>query len=210
MATTDELGSYYAGLLIIQYKAKAKAAAMLKGFAQVLLADQLVLAIKIAYSVDNAVGPQLDVIGKYAGVSRLVRTFTTQVELNDDDYRILIKIKIALNYGGASLKDVDDVLHAGLADILRVYDYENMHISYSLDADAGSLDLAQAMVREGFLPRPMGVQIGSLTYLPSGTKLFGFRRSNRPKGLRTVGFDTAANDVPREGHWLNSGDVIAP
>ncbi len=210
MALSDELKAYYAGLLILQYRGKAKATAMMSGMADLFMADMLPLAIQIAYAVDDCEGAQLDVIGKYAGVSRFVRTFDSQVQLSDDDFRILVKIKIALNYGGASLKDVDDVLHFSLNDTLKVYDYQNMHISYALDSDGASLDLAQALVREKFLPRPMGVQVGSLIYVPAATKLFGFRRYDRPLPLNTVGFDTYANDVPREGHWLHYTDVVSP
>lgn len=69
MVPIDNLISAYVRLLVFQFqlpKAKAEVAIMVKQF----LIDGLPLAVRDAYDPATAVGPQLDVIGKYVGLPR--------------------------------------------------------------------------------------------------------------------------------------------
>ena len=61
---------YYANLLIVQYHNKPKATKTIKMLAELLLANMLVLQIRDAFDWKTATGAQLDVIGKWVGVSR--------------------------------------------------------------------------------------------------------------------------------------------
>lgn len=70
MANITDLITYYVNLLIIQYNDLPKAEATIALIAQTILADGIVEDIQNAYSVDTAVGAQLDVVGKYQGVDR--------------------------------------------------------------------------------------------------------------------------------------------
>lgn len=70
MADVTDLIQYYANLLIIQYANCPKAIATIKLIADTVLADGIVQDIQNAYNIDTAVGVQLDVVGKYAGVDR--------------------------------------------------------------------------------------------------------------------------------------------
>lgn len=70
-ANFEKLVAYYVNLLIIQYHNKPKAKATIKAFVSQLLQLYLLLKqIEIAYGIDTAVGAQLDIVGKYFGVSR--------------------------------------------------------------------------------------------------------------------------------------------
>lgn len=68
--TVDQIIEYYTNLLIIQYNKQPKAAATIALFISQLIADGIYFDVKAGYNLDTAVGHQLDVLGKYIGVSR--------------------------------------------------------------------------------------------------------------------------------------------
>lgn len=70
MADISDLISYYVNLLIIQYHDQPKAQATIALFADEFLASGIIFDVQDGYSVDTAVGLQLDVIGKYVGIDR--------------------------------------------------------------------------------------------------------------------------------------------
>ena len=61
---------YYANLLIVQYHNKPKATKTIKMLSELLLANMLVLQIRDAFDWKTTTGAQLDIIGKWVGVSR--------------------------------------------------------------------------------------------------------------------------------------------
>jgi hypothetical protein len=67
---TQELLEYYANLLIVQYNGKSKASQTIKLLADMLIAGCLIFQIRDAFDWKTAVGTQLDIIGKWVGVSR--------------------------------------------------------------------------------------------------------------------------------------------
>lgn len=68
----DDLIAYYTNLLIIQYSGQPNAQATIAAVARSLMINDLIRAVENAYDVNTALGPQLDVLGKYVGVSRQV------------------------------------------------------------------------------------------------------------------------------------------
>jgi len=88
----DELIAYYVNLLIVQYNGRPKARATIELFTRELLASNIFDQIKNAYDIENAVGKQLDVIGKYVGIDRYYKdteltdffAYTDYVESNPD------------------------------------------------------------------------------------------------------------------------------
>lgn len=89
MADVSELVDYYVNLLIIQYHNQQKAQATIRLLAETILANGVILDTEEAYNIapalgDTAVGPQLDVIGKYVGVNRYF------AEINYGDYFALV------------------------------------------------------------------------------------------------------------------------
>ena len=69
-ATLNSLLDYYANLLIVQYNGKIKATATIKMIANLILANLLILQIRDGFDWRTAVGVQLDIIGKWLGVTR--------------------------------------------------------------------------------------------------------------------------------------------
>lgn len=186
--TYSEQLVYYSNLLAMQYRDKPRAAGTVRALADEIMAGNVAQYVRDAFNVDPAlgdvaVGKQLDVLGKYVGVSRNVLTFQGGAVLNDGDYLTLIRLAIVRNNSTASLKDIDDLLLQYLGNTLIAYDNLNMSMSYFFNSSFGSSQLAQAFVKLGMLPRPAGVQIASLVYGGGLSGAFGLARYNLPAQL---------------------------
>lgn len=172
--TTEELVTYYADLLILQYLGKPRAYATIKALVRPAIIDQLPLTVQDAFNLSTAEGVQLDVIGKYVGVIRTGYGTMGAIILDDGDFYQLIKMAIIKNSAGSSLATIQNLLHAYFPGTIFVFDYQNMHMSYYLSASVGSQDLAQMFINQDLLPAPMGVQISSVIYAPVIDSFFGF------------------------------------
>lgn len=71
MTGLDNLVSAYVRLLVFQFQLP-KAQAMCAAFARQALGDGIAADVRDAYEVASAVGPQLDVLGKYIGLPRTI------------------------------------------------------------------------------------------------------------------------------------------
>jgi hypothetical protein len=181
--TTAELAKYYVSLLILQYLGKPKSAATVEAVVTPVLMGlqsdpnaQLPLAVQDAFNITGsnpAVGAQLDILGKYAGASRSGSGFNGPITLDDSDYIALIRMAIVKNNAGSSLATILQLLNQSFPDQILVFDYQNMHMSYLISSSIGSFELIQLFVNEGFLPKPMGVQLASVIYVPTINAFFG-------------------------------------
>ena len=129
-ATLKSLLDYYANLLIIQYNGKSKASATIKMVANLILANLVILQIRDGFDWRTAVGKQLDIIGKWVGVTRdykgslywgqtflsygQVLTYQSlgfvEQSLSDNDYRTIIGLKIIKNSINHTAKNIDDAI----------------------------------------------------------------------------------------------------
>lgn len=187
--TTAELQQYYADLLILQYKGKAKAIAHIKTLVLPVIMDQLPVAVMNAYTMDTAVGVQLDVIGKYVGASRSGFGTNGPITLNDSDFLLLIKLAIVRNAAGSSLFAIEQMLAVYFGSLILISDTADMQINYSIVSTFGSSDLQNMIIYGGFLPKPMGVAIGVVIIPPGVNNFFTFctYTSDAPTG--TTGFN---------------------
>jgi len=188
--TTDEILDYYAGLLVFQYQDKPKAYAMIRDFVAPFVLNQLPITIQNAFCVGSnliadttypsAVGDQLDILGKYAGVTRNGHDLTgNPITLNDSDFASLIKIAIITNSAGSSLATIQNLLYTYFPNEIFAYDNANMQMSYLITASIGSTQLAEMFVTENLLPKPMGVSLASIAFVPT-ISLFGFQPYSDP------------------------------
>jgi hypothetical protein len=173
--TTQEIIEYYSKLLIIQYATKPKAVGTVQSLVGLVVMDQLPAQLRDAFNIDTAVGVQLDVLGKYAGVTRAALDFTGMVSLSDTDFRALIKLKIVKNNSGSSLYDIQKIITTFFNSKMRVFDYTDMTMLYFFDSTFASYELAQVAIRAGLFPRPMGVFSRGIFYLPNIYDMFEFR-----------------------------------
>ncbi len=207
-STADIIASY-AALLIIQYIGLAKASATVKALVTGPVMDQLPTQVSNGFTIGSAVGAQLDIIGKYVGVTRTGSGLQGQtITLDDADFTTFIKLAIAQNNAGSSLGDIQAFLHTYFNGILYVFDYANMEMDYYFNSSGGSLNLAELFVTQKLLPVPMGVQLGALIYGPNLNAFFGFRTYKLP--AQNVSPFNSYQSYTTNTPWLSYQDAIIP
>lgn len=204
--TTPELIKYYTDLLILQYKGKPRANATVAVLAGLAVMDQLPKKVQDAFALDSAIGVQLDVLGKYVGVSRYVYDFTGPVTLNDADFFTLINIAIISNNAGSSLGTIKAFLFNYFSTALQIFDHLQMRLDYYFDATQGTQQFAEILIRGGFVPRPMAVALGAFIYSVHVNSFFGFRTYLAP-GVNNTPFNTYAS-YQTDQPWLSYADNL--
>lgn len=98
-----------------------------------------------------------------------------QRELEDDEYRTLIKIKALSNISGTSAPSLNKILRQLFPDLpCYVLDVGNMQIIYVFEFALTS-NQYEILTQSGILPKPAGVQVNILQ-IPDGD-VFGFDES---------------------------------
>ena len=179
--STEDLKEYYADLLIQQYRGLPRAREHVKFLAGLPVSDELPVAVRDAFGLETAIGVQLDVVGKYAGV---VRTFG-DITLDDDDFRVLIKLAQFTNSNGSSTFDIQSVMNQYFAGKIFFIDYTHMRVGYFITLDTFSEDLAQVAILQDLLPYPMAVERAATIFAPTLDNFFGFRTYAAPNPNNT-------------------------
>jgi hypothetical protein len=129
---------------------------------------------------------------------RFSNPFTSQ-QLNDDDYRFFIRVKVALNWASAYLTSDERI---GIQDVIlaafdgRAYVVDNLDMTLTLYiSPVISLDRLRLIQRLNLLPKPQGVRYDLVIQAEPGST-FGF--SSNPNSL---GFADKF-DSGREGGYL--------
>lgn len=200
----QQLKEYYSNLLIVQYNGKPKATAHIQLLVDLVFANVILLQIQNAFDWKTAVGAQLDIIGKWVGVSRdylgnlywdntflsypytntLVPDDTTEVfqhgysdystfsddgavltyenlgyvkqNLNDENYRTVIGLKIIKNSINHTAKNIDDAIWNYFNG--KVYTTWAPHeITYNYDSSLETV--MEVCYYKNVLPAPTGVNI---------------------------------------------------
>lgn len=202
----SDIQEYYADLLIMQYRSKPKARADIMFIAGFRSGDDIILDVQNAFNLDDAIGVQLNVIGKYAGVLRAAYVNGRYIDLNDDDFRALIRLAFVKNNSGSSLAEIQQILFDFFPGQLYIIDYKNMIISFMLDSDVGSTDFVFMALFQDLLPSPMAVGVTSIVYAPDLNSFFGFR-TYTAEGVRNNPFNTY-DDYQMDWPWLSYQNTI--
>lgn len=160
----------------------------------------------ILAGTDIAQGVQLDVIGKYVGVSRTSAGFTTQITLDDSDFTSLIQIATVENSAGSSTADIVGLLNQFFPNQIFLFDRQTMEFDYYISQGVGSFDLIQVFITEGLLPKPMGVRIRLIIYAPVINTFFGYRTYQAP-AYNASPFNSYT-DYHTDYPWLSYVDAI--
>jgi len=88
---------------------------------------------------------------------------TSRVDLSDASYRLVLKLKIALNQNYSSLADIQQYLYDNLSGVFSLTDNADMTLTYNL-LSPPPID---PQVLTSYLPRPMGV--GATLVVPTST-----------------------------------------
>jgi len=247
MADITDIIEYYVNTLIIQYHDKPKAQATIRLFAKELLANGIIFDIRDGYDLETAIGKQLDVLGKYAGVDRYYQgqdltgyfAFTDYVEttpdaekrgfsnysdfntkdgkwliydnalaislsLNDDDYRILIKLKIIQNNSDHSHKSIDDSMFKFFGSSVRADSDGNMTMYYFVPIS--KTEILKVAIQKDILPRPMCVRLNYLIEEQDG--FFGF--TSYSGAGANIGLSTYSNFDTKIGQTLAYSNLTTP
>ena len=224
--TDEELINYYVDCLIIQYHGKPNASAEMSVWLRVALAEQIVQKVIDAFNLNlnislldfdlypiddqgtyvewgtaaiTASGDQLDIIGKYVGVSRTIngldlskqyfqlvpyddinpddfvglaeyagadptayfmryKDTINSMSINDEDFRLLILLKIQLNKYDGTLQGADIICQSFFGQAVELIDGQDMTITYTFDQDFIT-DFIRIVVFMKMLPKPAGVQM---------------------------------------------------
>lgn len=122
----------------------------------------------------------------------------------DDQYRILLKLKIILNHSNNSLASIANSLYATFGTNILCIDSQNMILTYFVYAAADPV--IKIALQAKLLPKPMGVSIGGAYVVPNPTKVFGFSLYNRSSTNKN-GFCTYQTGF-NGAHWLNYKDKV--
>lgn len=204
---TSELIAYYAKLLILEFRGKPKAYNTIRASVQPIVMDQLPVQVQDAFDLETAIGMQLDTLGIYVGLTRYGNAINGDpITLDDDDYRNLLKMGIIQNSLYSSLSAIQALLLFFFSGQIRVFDGKNMQLSYFMTQAAGSVDLAEVFITKGLFPKPMGVALAALIYLPVIDGLFGFRTYTHDNTLVSPynSYTAYQTDYP----WLSYADTI--
>ena len=185
MSNTD---SYYSNLLIMQYHGKPKAKATIEK-SVALLPDDIILDVINGFNIETAVGKQLDILGEYVGVDRYYLVDNQVDLLNDEDYRILIKLKAISNTSDLSHKSLEEALYDFFGNTVRMDSNGNMEMTYFVPKN--KTPIIQAAIQKEVLPRPMGVRCSYI--IEYDKKFFGFCTYDNQFAVYKTGFRTYNN-----------------
>ena len=194
---------YYADLLILQYKTQPKARATISALTEKVIADGILLDVINGFNIDTAIGKQLDLLGKYIGLSRNVKEKVgspSSIILTDSQYRLLLKLKLLCNTSYSSTSQIRKALYQIFPNDVRVFDNRTMTIEYELSTEFN--DLVNVIRAEQLLPFPMGLGF-NVIIVPDLLQLYGYYGydglHNNPNGYSsyTDGF---------RGKFLSYGD----
>ena len=138
MSQTD---SYYSNLLILQYHDKPKAKATIEAVVS-LIPDDLIQEVTNGFDIETAVGKQLDILGEYIGVDRYYTEDGEIKVLDDEDYRIILKLKAISNTSNLSHKSLDESLYDFFKNSIRMDSVGNMEMTYFVPKNKTPIILA--------------------------------------------------------------------
>ena len=157
--TEEEHSEYYANLLIFQYRTLPKARAHIKALATAAFCGGILLKMLDGFSIDRAEGIQLDILGKYIGLTRHTEgtmTETDSTEMDDETYRKLLKFKAIMNASPATTSAIKTALWDAFGGSVRLTDNRDMTYKYVLTIGNETAIIAAG---KNLLPAPMGVGV---------------------------------------------------
>lgn len=200
MTTTD-----YLALLTTEHADKTTFVATVAASIDPLTKLQAVLHGWVSdFDLETAIGVQLDVIGQWVGRSRHIRAplvgvyFTWDdaasdgwdfgawqgpydpssglVDLPDDAYRLLLKVKVLANRWDGSIPGAYAILSAAFGPTTTIVIQDNQDMTMVIGVSGARLStINQAILTQSYLPlKPEGVLIARYAVVPSAGKLFAW------------------------------------
>ena len=122
--------------------------------------NSLAESFNMAFDVDNAVGAQLDVIGRLIGLGRLLDYVPSSGsrEMDDDEYRLALKLTIAKNTWDGTLGSLKQIYRDALGENVTLVYNDNQDMTVGIEV-YGSMTTRETemLERSGLLLVPAGV-----------------------------------------------------
>ena len=213
--------SDYTSLVTSEHADKPKFMAMVAAVSQCFVDQQNELeAFVNDFDLDEAIGAQLDILGKWVGISRNIETpisgvyFSLDtsgvgfdqgvwqgpfdpssgiVSMDDETYRLVIRAKIAANHWDGTIGAAASILSSvfGSNTFVFIEDNQDMTMTVGLSGNLPSA-LFIALFGGGYIPlKPEGVLANYIVTSSSGSPIFGFDVENS----YISGFDVGAWSV---------------
>lgn len=170
---------YYISLVTSEYRNSPKFLAfltvLLKKFDDI---SQCLVAMDMAWDLDNAVGVQLDAVGSIVGANRTVGfqpTGGVSPVLNDATYRVYIKARAAQNQWDGKIDSLQPIW-ATLFPTGSIVIGDNQNMTATIFIDGTFTSIEKDLILNGYIvPRPQGVLY---TYIFDTFPIFGCDLSN--------------------------------
>lgn len=178
--------SYYSDFLTNEYSEKPGCIGLIQTTVE-LGCDEVLLtadSIEPYYSLEEAVGVQLDTVAKWAGVSRGDFADSLGNLPLDGQFRHFIIAKIAGNIWNGTLEDLCKIFD-DLYGIEKVFVFDNQDMTFSLAIPEYDSSSALQFVRE-IVTKPAGIQLREIDV--SDSKIFAF--DHTPGDSHFDGWDT--------------------
>lgn len=122
--------------------------------------QELIDSFNNVYDLDGASGVQLDEIGAIVGASRLLsyKPQTGTREMDDDEFRIVIKLTIAMNAWNGTLGELEPLYKNIFGDTatIRYIDNQDMTVTINVYGDLSTRE-TEILEKSGLLLVPVGV-----------------------------------------------------
>lgn len=155
------LVGYYLDLITSEHRDKPKYIAMVTALLQPS-DDIFALGITIddEFDVDLAVGKQEDTLGEIVDMDRTLPyqpISAPSAVMDNENYRAMIKAKIAKNMWRGGIEDMEDVWQALFGTRIAIQDNQDMTITVSLNPYSGML--RENLLHELIIPKPQSVRV---------------------------------------------------
>lgn len=167
----------YLNIVTSEYRDKPKARAFLKAKLD-FIQDEINCLIDMPekFDLDKAVGKQLDIIGEIVGAYRIVSVSATEAyNLDDNDFKIYIKSKIAKNVWNGEIDSLQNVWYELFGKRIGIVDNQDMSIGVYLIGDY-SENMIRLIQAHKIIPKPMGVKVNYYRFAQG--KIFSYGLEN--------------------------------
>lgn len=152
---------YYLNLVTSEYRNSPKFLAFLTMLLRKLNdVTECLVSMDMAFDVDNAVGPQLDMVGSIVGANRTVGfqpSDSVSPTLNDATYRIYIKAVAAANSWDGTIDGLQAIWKT-LFPLGTITIGDNQDMTVSIFITGTFTSIMKDLIEHGYIvPRPEGV-----------------------------------------------------
>jgi len=176
----NSLVEYFQNLLILQYREKPNAKAEIELYVRTLFSNGNMLTLNEAFKLETAIGKQLDILAKYINISRGY----SGGALNDDQLRILIKLKMAQSNSNHSSSSIDSILFNFFSTDIGIASNRNMTVVFYIKSNISNV--LTAAIEKKVLPVPAGVRIQYI--IVADKKMVGLPSMKGPRSDNTATF----------------------